>query len=105
MKRIAATILGGLGVLGAAGHARADVELGGVAGLRVFNDDDGFGVEDRPDADSQRNTALFGGRLGVYFHQRLAFAERYGVELEAGVIPGEGRSMLYDVWNVTFRAS
>jgi OOP family OmpA-OmpF porin len=88
-----------IGVLGLAGPARADVEIGGVAGVRTFNDDDGFGVADRPDADSQRNTALFGVRLGVYFDRK------YGVEAEAGLLPSEGRSMLYDVWNITYRAS
>jgi OmpA-OmpF porin, OOP family len=96
MKRTAVAVTC---ALAPAGTARADVELGGVAGVRVFNDDDGFGVDDRPDADSQRNTALFGLRLGVYFDHQ------YGVEAEVGVLPGEGRSMLYDVWNVTYRAS
>ncbi|HWU91589.1 MAG TPA: OmpA family protein, partial [Kofleriaceae bacterium] len=96
MKRSVATVIA---VLGLAGPARAGVELGGTAGLRVFSEQDGLGVKDGPDADSQRNTALFGLRLGVYFNKML------GVEAEAGVIPGEGRSMLYDVWNVTYRAS
>jgi OOP family OmpA-OmpF porin len=96
MKRTVAAVAG---VLGLAGPAYADIELGGVTGVRVFNDDNGLGVEDAPDADSQQNTALFGFRIGVSIN------ERYGVELEASVLPGEGRSMLYDVWNVTCRAS
>jgi OOP family OmpA-OmpF porin len=96
MKRTVAAVLA---VLGLAGPARADVELGGVTGVRVFNDDNGFGVEDDPRADSQRNTALFGVRVGV------SIDERFGAEAELGVLPGEGRSMLYDVWNVTYRAS
>ena len=96
MKRTALAIIG---VLGVAGPARAEVELGGVTGVRVFNDDNGFGVEDGPDADSQKNTALFGIRVGAYF------GARFGVEGELGVLPGEGRSMLFDLWNVTYRAS
>jgi OOP family OmpA-OmpF porin len=101
MKRPVAAGLGvlGLGVLGLVGPAGADVELGGVIGVRVFNDDSGFGVEDGPDADSQKNTTLFGLRFGV------TFGRMYGAEAEFGVLPGEGRSMLYDVWNVTYRAS
>ena len=96
MKRLVAAVIG---VAGLAGLARAEVELGGTTGLRVFNDDSGFGVEDHPEADSQKNTALFGIRLSVFF------GERFGVEAEAGVIPSEGRAMLYDVWNLTYRAS
>ena len=96
MKR---TVAAAIGVLGLAGAAHAEVELGGIAGLRVFSDDSGFGVEDGPEADSQKNTALFGIRLSVFF------GERFGVEAEAGVIPGEGRAMLYDVWNLTDRKS
>ncbi|HWO17558.1 MAG TPA: OmpA family protein [Kofleriaceae bacterium] len=99
MKRTVATVAGLLGLAGAAHAERPPVEVGGIVGLRVFNDDSGFGVDDAPDADSQRNTALFGLRLGVYF------SDRYGAELEAGVLPGEGRSMLYDVWNLAIRAS
>jgi OOP family OmpA-OmpF porin len=95
MKRSVAVVIA---VLGLAGTARANVELGGITGLRVFSSDNGFGVEDGPDADSQKNTALFGLRLGVYFGKMI------GVEAEAGVLPGEGRAMLYDVWNLTYRA-
>jgi OOP family OmpA-OmpF porin len=96
MKRTAFAVIG---VVGLAGPARAEVELGGVTGVRVFSADSGIGVEDGPDADSQRNTALFGIRVGVYFDDQL------GAEAELGVLPSEGRAMLYDVWNVTYRAS
>lgn len=84
-----------------AGIAGADVEVefGGTAGLRVFSDTNGFGVDDGPAADSQKNSALFGLRLGVYGWSHL------GAELEVGTIPGEGRSMLFNVWNLTYRAS
>jgi OOP family OmpA-OmpF porin len=95
MKRSVAVVIA---VLGLTGTARANVELGGITGLRVFSSDNGFGVEDGPDADSQKNTALFGLRLGVYFGPMI------GVEAEVGALPGEGRSMLYDVWNLTYRA-
>jgi OOP family OmpA-OmpF porin len=101
MKRTVAAVAGVLGLAGLAGAAQAErpVEVGGFTGLRVFNDDSGFGVEDGPEADSQKNTALFGLRLGVLF------SDRYGAELEGGMLPGEGRSMLFEVWNLTFRAS
>jgi OmpA-OmpF porin, OOP family len=102
MKRTALVVLG---VVGLAGPARAEVELGGVTGVRVFNDDSGIGVEDGPDADSQRNTALFGIRVGVYFRDLLGARAQLGAEAELGVLPGEGRAMLYDVWNLTYRAS
>jgi OOP family OmpA-OmpF porin len=78
---------------------RVELELGGTAGVRVFNNDSGLGVHDRPDAESQRNTALFGLRLGVYPRAR------FGVEAEVGLLPGEARSLPFTVWNLTYRAS
>ena len=78
---------------------RVDLELGGTAGVRVFNNDSGLGVRVRPDAESQRNTALFGLRFGVY--PRAGF----GVEAEVGLLPGEARSLPFTVWNLTYRAS
>ena len=50
------------------------------------------------DADSERNSALFGLRLGVFFNDMI------GVEGEFGVIPSEARTMVFDVWNLTYRA-
>ena len=79
--------------------ASANVEIGGTAGIHVFNHNNELGVPDVDNAPSERNSALFGLRLGVMFNDML------GVEGEVGVIPSETRGMsLADVWNLTYRA-
>jgi OOP family OmpA-OmpF porin len=101
MTRFAAAILGTL-VLGTTA-AHANVEIGGFAGLHVFSSSNGLGV---PDASvnpmraevSQKNSAIFAGRLGFYFNDHL------GLEIEGGVIPTEPSSTVFDVWNVVGRA-
>ena len=64
-----------------AGAAHAEIELAGIAGLRGVSET-AVGVEDGPEADSQKNTRCSGSRLSVFFNERI------GVEAEAGVIPG-----------------
>ncbi|MBX3154743.1 MAG: porin family protein, partial [Deltaproteobacteria bacterium] len=83
-------------VLGTA-QASANVEVGGTAGLHTFSEDNALG--DSPNKDTLKNSALFGVRLAVYFGPML------GVEGEFGVIESEPRSILFDVWNITYRAS
>src|SRR5215217_885390 len=78
--------------------ASANVEIGGTAGIHVFSTTNELGVPDVDDAPSERNSALFGLRLGVMFNDML------GVEGEFGVIPSESRKLVFDVWNVTYRA-
>jgi outer membrane protein OmpA-like peptidoglycan-associated protein/outer membrane protein W len=78
--------------------AIANVEIGGSAGIHVFSDDNELGVPDIKMAPSERNSALFGLRLGVFFGDLL------GVEAEFGVIPSEAREEVYDIWNLTYRA-
>jgi len=78
--------------------AYANVEIGGTAGIHVFSDNNELGVPDVANAPSERNSALFGLRLGVMFNDML------GIEGEFGVIPSESRSLVFDVWNVTYRA-
>ena len=95
---VAAAVTTAVGAPGLARVAHADVEIGGTAGVRVFNEDSSLGVRERPDAESQHNTALFGLRLGAYSDQT------YGAEAEVGLLPSEGRSALYTVWNLTYRA-
>ncbi len=51
--------------------AIAEVEVGGTAGIHVFSTTSELGVNDTPAADSQRNSALFGLRLGVFFGSLL----------------------------------
>src|SRR5437588_12260743 len=78
--------------------ARANVEIGGTAGVHVFIDKNELGVADVPDATSERNSALFGLRIGVMFNDFI------GIEGEFGVIPSEARMATVDVWNVAYRA-
>ena len=84
--------------LAAAPAAQANVEIGGTAGVHVFSSLNELGVPDIPNAPSERNSALFGLRIGVMFNDWL------GIEGEFGVIPSEARQMVFDVWNVAYRA-
>src|ERR1041384_3504268 len=77
--------------------ARANVEIGGTAGVHVFSTTNELGLNDQPDANSERNSALFGVRLGVFF------GSIFGLEGEFGVVPSESRQMVFDVWNITYR--
>ena len=92
------TIVAALGIAASASVASANVEIGGTAGIHVFSTDNELGVPDVEDAPSERNSALFGLRLGVTFTDML------GVEGEFGVIPSESRTLVFDIWNVTYRA-
>jgi OOP family OmpA-OmpF porin len=85
-------------MMATAGVARANVEIGGTAGIHVFSKNNELGVDDIPDANSERNSVLFGLRLGVYFGPIL------GVEGEVGAIPSESRHDVFDIWNITYRA-
>ncbi len=78
--------------------AEANVEIGGTAGVHVFSETNELGVNDVANAPSERNSALFGLRLGVFFGDMI------GVEGEFGVIPSEARDLVFDVWNITYRA-
>jgi OmpA-OmpF porin, OOP family len=92
------TIVAALGIAASASVATANVEIGGTAGIHVFSTDNELGVPDIDTAPSQRNSALFGLRLGVTFNDML------GVEGEFGVIPSESNTQVFDIWNVTYRA-
>jgi OOP family OmpA-OmpF porin len=85
-------------IAGSASVASANVEIGGTAGIHTFATDDELGVPDVKSAASERNSALFGLRLGVMFN------EMFGIEGEFGVIPSESRQQVFDVWNITYRA-
>ena len=90
---VVAALVGGL-----ASPALAEVEIGGTAGIHLFSETNELGVPDVMDAPSQRNSALFGLRIGAYFTDML------GVEGELGVVPSESRSLVFDIWNLTYRA-
>jgi OOP family OmpA-OmpF porin len=91
------TIVAALGIAASASVAHANVEIGGTAGIHVFSTDNELGVPDVDAAPSERNSALFGLRLGYMFNDML------GVEGEFGVIPSESRTLTFDIWNVTYR--
>ena len=55
----------------AASVASANVEIGGTAGIHVFSSNNELGVPDVADAPSERNSALFGLRLGGMFNDML----------------------------------
>jgi OOP family OmpA-OmpF porin len=99
MKRLltACVAAGGLAAVAPAAHANPTVEIGGTAGVHTFATDNELGVDDSPNADSERNSALFGVRLGLMFNDMV------GVEGEFGVIPSESRNLVFDVWNITYR--
>ncbi len=90
-----ALVLGG--IAGSASVADANVEIGGTAGIHVFSTTNELGVPDVANAPSERNSALFGVRLGYMFNDML------GVEGEFGVIPSESRTLVFDIWNITYR--
>lgn len=85
------------GGLTTASVAEANVEIGGTAGVHVFSKTNELGVPDVANAPSERNSALFGLRLG------LMFGNVIGVEGEVGAIPSESRSEVFDIWNLTYR--
>jgi OmpA-OmpF porin, OOP family len=93
------------GVLWSSG-ARAEVEVGGVAGLHTFSEDSAYGVpvdgsgDPVPSATSLKNSTLFAFRVGAYFGP----GAKLGVELEGGAIPTEPRTILFDVWSIVARA-
>ncbi len=94
----------GLIALASTSVASANVEVGGVAGLRTFSEDSSLGVvtgmDDKPTpaATSLKNSTFFGLRLGVFFNKKL------GVEVEGGGVPTEPRTILFDIWMVAARA-
>jgi OOP family OmpA-OmpF porin len=96
MKSLVVLLTAVVVVLGTA-TVSANVEVGGTAGLHTFSEDNALG--DSPNKDTLKDSALFAGRLGVYF------GPMFGVEAEAGMIESEPKTILFDVWNITYRAS
>ena len=97
MNRIVVAALALVGASSSVAHA--NVEVGGTAGLHVFSSNNGVGVKEVADAPNQANSAMFGGRLGVYFGA-------IGVEAEVGAIPSESANEpLFDIFNLVYRAN
>jgi OOP family OmpA-OmpF porin len=92
----AGAALGAIGLQ--ASPASANVEVGATAGPHMFSKSNELGVDDRSDASSLRNSVFFGLRFGFYFSDML------GVEVEAGTIPSESRTLVFDVWTAVARA-
>lgn len=90
-------LLAAAGVVVSTAVASANVEIGGTAGLHVFNRKNELGVPESPSTSSLRNSALFGLRLGFMPHHM------FGIEGEVGIIPTEARALVFDVWNLTYR--
>ncbi len=90
-------------IVATASLASANVEIGGTAGVHVFNENNELGVKDFPLAPHQRTSILLGLRVGVFF------ADVIGVEGELGVIPTiakgtAGTALDYSTTDLTFRA-
>jgi outer membrane protein OmpA-like peptidoglycan-associated protein len=97
MKRLTSAALMAGGIALSSSAALANVEVGATAGVHVFSTNNELGVADVEDAESLRNSALFGVRLGYYLNDML------GIEVEAGAVPTEPRGMVFDVWNLSYR--
>ena len=97
MKRIA---LAFIAVVAGTTSAHANVEIGGVAGLHIFSDENALGTK-KNDVYHQANSAFFGLRFGVTFGQML------GAELEGGLIPTEsaGGTVTFDIYDAVVRAN
>jgi OmpA-OmpF porin, OOP family len=93
----AAALVAAGGIALSTTKAEANVEVGATAGVHVFSVNNELGVADVGNAESMRNSALFGARLGYYLNAML------GIELEVGAIPTEPREMVFDVWNLSYR--
>ena len=74
------------------------MEIGGTAGVHIFDEHNELGVEDGPDAPSEQNSVLLGVRIGGFFNEIL------GAEAEVGILPTRARELDYRVTNLTFRA-
>ncbi len=87
------------GVLGSTSAAMANptVEVGGTVGLHAFSDENELGVFDQMGAASEKNSPLFGLRLGVFFKDLI------GVEGELGFLPSGERDGDTGTTNLTYR--
>jgi OOP family OmpA-OmpF porin len=97
MKRIA---LAFIAVVAGTTSAHANVEIGGIAGLHIFSEENALGTKSN-DVYHQANSAFFGMRFGMTFGQML------GVELEGGLIPTEsaGGIVTFDIYDAVVRAN
>ncbi|HEY1553027.1 MAG TPA: OmpA family protein [Kofleriaceae bacterium] len=95
---VTALAAGGIAATASVASAQPSIEIGGTAGVHVFSSTNELGVPDVSNAPSERNSALFGIRVGVMFTDII------GVEGEFGVIPSESRQEVFDVWNILYRA-
>jgi hypothetical protein len=85
MNRLAVAFVAVLGLASQASQVSAGVEIGGVAGVHIFADDNALGTKDN-DPTKHANSALFAGRLGFYFGSMIGF------EIEGAMRPSSLRS-------------
>jgi outer membrane protein OmpA-like peptidoglycan-associated protein len=95
---VTALAAGGIAATASVASAQPSIEIGGTAGVHVFSSTNELGVPDVSNAPSERNSSLFGIRVGVMFTDII------GIEGEFGVIPSESREQVFDVWNILYRA-
>ncbi len=95
---VTALAAGGIAATMSVAQASPSIEIGGTAGIHVFSTLNELGVPDVANAPSERNSALFGFRIGVQFTDVI------GIEGEMGIIPSESRQSVFDVWNLWYRA-
>src|SRR5580704_2843094 len=95
---LTALAAGGIAATASVAQADPSIEIGGTAGIHVFSSTNELGVPDVANAPSERNSALFGFRIGVQFTDII------GIEGECGVVPSESRTQVFDVWNLFYRA-
>lgn len=96
---IAMAVLVGAGPILTATSASAEngFEIGGFAGVHLFNTNNELGVADAPNANSLRNTFIGGIRLGYHFLDQVA------LEGELGILPTEARQGRADVFGFAYR--
>lgn len=78
-------------------NADEGFELGGFAGLHIYNDDNELGVSDRPDADSPANSLALGMRLAY------GITGMFSVEGEFALMPTSMREGDADLMNFGLR--
>ncbi len=100
MNRFAVAFVAVTGLGLVSQHASAGVEVGGVAGLHVFSEDNALGTDPNQNL-KHANSALFAIRLGFMFTSML------GAEVEGGLIPTESAGTnvpKFDIYNAVVRA-
>ncbi len=86
-------------VIGSTSAATASptIEVGGAVGVHGFSDENELGVFDEMGVASEKNSPLFGLRLGLIFNDLI------GIEAEGGILPSGARDSEVGTTNLTYR--